>query len=644
MAGPPDLHRLFRPGNIGRVRLNNRIVLAPLDTGYAKDGAVTPEMVRHYARRARGGAGLLIVEVASVEPGGGSPRELVAGDDRCLPGLRQLTDAVKANGSKCVLQLGHAGAQISARLTGRQPVAPSAIPDPVIREMPAALDEDGIQAIVSAFARAAALAREAGFDGVELHGAHGYLLGQFLSPATNQRTDAYGGSFEGRFRFVREVLTATRRAVGPDLAVIFRLSAVDHVPGGLALPETVEIARELERTGVDAIDVSAGRYATLEWIVPPMSAPRGVLVPYAAAVKAVVDIPVIAVGRINDPQLAEHILAQGKADFIAMGRPLLADPDLPAKAKDGRLAEIRMCTACNDCFVSSFVEQKPLVCAVNPEVGREGQFDYSPAGKPLRVVVVGGGPAGMEAAWVARRRGHPVILLEAQAELGGHLRTASRVASKAELRTLLQFQLRQMQRWGVDVRTSVRADRQLIDDLAPDAVVVATGARPVLPDIPGVDLGHVMMAEEVLENRRQPQEGVVILGGSGTGCEVAEYLLEQGMTEIYMLVRGKRIGHSLEPLLRRHVRRQLHERGVKIILSASVEKITETGVHFRRAGGEQETIAARAVVVARGYAPNAELQAALEGGRYKVYSVGDCEVVRDIRHAIHAAHSVATLL
>ncbi len=644
MNPPPSFERLGSPGRIGRVELRNRTVFAPIDTNLGTDdGFVTERLARHYERRARGGAGLVIVEICIVNEGGAAPHQVRISDDRFVAGIAGVVGRVQAAGARCFLQLGHLGGEISARFTGRQAVAPSAIPSTLGREMPRELDHAGIAEAIGQYAAAARRAVASGCDGIEIHAGHGYLISQFLSPVTNLRTDDYGGSATNRYRFLHELMLAVRASVGPQFPVIVRISADEKLPGGLQIEDSIEIARRLEQDGADAIDVSAGRYGSLEWTMPPMAFPRGLLVPYAAAIRKAVGVPVIAVGRISDPFLAERVLADGQADFVALGRPMLADPDYPNKALAGRVDDIRACPACNDCLSLTFVEMAPIGCMVNPEVGHDGEIDYSPAATPRRVLVIGGGPGGMEAARIAQSRGHRVTLVEARDRLGGHLLTGGQVSTKADLKVVLAHMVRQLGKSGVEVLLDTRVDRAWVERMKPDVVVVATGSRPAPAGIVGADLPHVLGADEVLEGR--PVAGnAVVLGASGTGCEVAERLAAQGAASVTIVARGKRYARSIEPLMRRIVRQHLDDHGVRIMLSTDVVRIEPDRVICRGDDGAESDLPADAVVIARGYVPDDTLRRSLDGGPWALHALGDCVEVRRIRIAVREAHEVAAAI
>ncbi|MDD5082657.1 MAG: FAD-dependent oxidoreductase, partial [Dehalococcoidales bacterium] len=420
------LNRLLSPGTIGCLKLRNRIVLPPMVRSYATpDGMVTRKMVDHYAARAKGGVGMVMIEATSVHPSGkGWHQGVVIDHDKYIPGLNDLTEAVKSWGSRIAVQLHHAGRQTSSVITGMPIVAPSTVPCRVMGGLPRELTTAEVGELVEAFAQAARRAKAAGFDAVEVHGAHGYLVGQFFSPNTNRRTDKYGGDVNGRTTFAVEIIRRTRELVGPNFPIIVRMNATDLVAGGLELDESQQIARILQAAGADALNISVGTYeARLNpdngsaMGIAAMYVPRGHLVAYAAQIKSQVKIPVITVGSIT-PAMGEEILKQGKADFIAMGRQLLADPELPNKLMRNDPASIRPCIRCNE-FCSGKVPTG-VRCSVNAEVGFES-YGLKPVFKQKKVLIVGGGPAAMEAARVAAIRGHKVVLYEKNSQLGGHL-------------------------------------------------------------------------------------------------------------------------------------------------------------------------------------------------------------------------------
>lgn len=483
---------LFQPLRLRDLEVKNRIVMAPMTTRLPmRDGTVTEELIAYYEARARGGVGMVVLEMASPMAGGRHrAHELGLYDDRFLVGLRKLTERLKEHGAVAAVQIGHAGAYAAPWVTGQRPVAPSALPVPVHEVVtrkvtPEALTTEGIRRIVQAFGEAAERAQRAGFDAIEVHGAHGYLIGQFLSPLYNHRTDDYGGSPRNRARLALEVVRACRERVG-EMPVLFRFSADEYVPGGFPPEEAPELARWAVEAGADVIDVSAGSYKSLpsaHVVMPPMSFPQGVFVPLAEVVKRAVDVPVVAVGRLHEPESAARVVAEGKADMIALGRALVADPEWANKAASGNAQDIRPCISCNTC-VDTMRNGGMMTCLVNPEMGREAAFaTRSQAAGPKRVLVVGGGPGGMEAAARLAERGHRVTLCEARERVGGEFLRASRAPlfqnvdpNPAVMGRLVTFLEERLARRGVEVRLGCRVDAATVRELGPEVAVLATGA------------------------------------------------------------------------------------------------------------------------------------------------------------------------
>ena len=521
------LRKLFEPVSIARLRLANRIVMPAIHLSYTPQGFVTDGLVAFYAARAAGGVGLIIAGGCPVDELGGGQYMIGLSREEFLPGLRRLTETVHQQGSPIAAQLYHAGRYSLSAEIGQQPVAPSPIASPLTRETPREMTKEDIELTVGNFAAAAARAKQAGFDAVEISASAGYLISQFLSPITNVRQDEYGGNFENRTRFALEVVHAVREVVGPDYPILVRIAGNDFVEGSNTNREAVRFAQALEKATADAIDVTGGWHETR---VPQitMTVPRGAFAYLAQGVKQSVHIPVISSNRYSDPMLAEKMLRHGVTDLIAMGRPLIADPELPNKAMQGRLDEINTCVACNQgCFDSIFARQ-PVACMVNPRAGREGQHYPEPVEKHKRVTIVGGGPGGMQAAISAASRGHEVTLLERAGHLGGQLNLAAIPEGREELSNLVVSLGSALSREGVDVRLGLEATPEAVLSTTPDTVIVATGAEPVTPDIPGTAGQHVVQAWDVLSGKADVGDRVVVLGGGATGCLVSLYLAQMG--------------------------------------------------------------------------------------------------------------------
>ena len=628
--------KLFEPGRIGSLELKNRLVMPPMATNYAsKDGSVTDRQIDYYEERAKGGVGLIIVEFSVVDSpiGKGAMRQIVIDHDRFIPGLSKLAAAIKRHGAKVAIQLHHAGRQTFSQITGHQLVAPS--PIPVLGgEQPRELTLEEIGALIRRFGEAAERAKKAGFDGVEIHGAHGYLISQFLSPLSNHRQDAYGGSVEKRARFLLEVIKAVRSKVGKGYPVWCRLSAVEiGADGGITVEETQTVAKLAEKAGVDAIDVSAHPVGPTRR--PPMAQPPCSFVPFAAAVKKIVSVPVMAVSRIP-PELGEGVLRDGKADFIAIGRGLLVDPYLPQKAEKGKMEEIRPCICCLTCLDSIRWRKEGVCCVVNPALGREGEYQVKPAESPKKVVVVGGGPGGMEAARVAALRGHKVVLFDEGEKLGGQLLLAAKPPFKDTLETFRQYLVRQVTKLGVELRLRQKFTAEMLSELKPDSVILATGVKSFIPQIPGIQSMKVVQASQVLMGA-ETGERVVVIGGELVGCETALLLMERGK-KVTIMRRGPELATKVHRLIREPMLGRLKYKGVTMLTGVEYQEITDAGVVIRTSTGERKVVEADTVVLAAGSTPNTELAAALKGKVAQVVSVGDCVEPRSIMEAVEEGY------
>ncbi len=628
---------LATPGHIGKMALKNRLIMAPMVRNYADEqGRITPRYLAHLERIAKGGVGAMILEASFVSPEGrGFRHQLGVHSDTVIAGLNEAAAAVHAHGARIGIQLFHAGRQTTTVVSGEQPVAPSEIPCPLLGELPRGLDRMEIHALVRAFGNAARRAKAAGLDFVEIHGAHGYLITQFLSPFSNKRPDAYGGDIDNRRRFLGEIIEAVRKEVGPDFPVTVRISADEMVPGGMNADDAKDLAMWLEARGVDAVHITACNYGsyTQGRMIPPMAVADGPLIRYAALVKQVVSIPVIAVAKIHTPALAEATLQNGQADFIALGRELLADPDWPRKAEMELDTEIHGCIACNQGCITRLFEQRDVWCTVNAACGREREFEgIANTGGRRKVLVAGGGPAGMSAASAAAQAGFKVILCEAEDALGGQLPAAGAAPHRPGWVELLRSQRHQLKSLGVEVRLKTRVDKILVLQEQPFAVIVATGAKPVRPEIPGVGQCNVITAYDLLEGHAKAQGSVLVVGGGCAGAQTAEFLAEQGHAVTIAEAEGDIAADA--PLDDRTLLLgRLKRLGVQIMTHTRMLSIAEDAINLQ-CGDEIFGFAADSVVLCLGSRPVNGLEKDIHGLVPNLITVGDAVRARRVTDAV----------
>ena len=653
---------LFAEGRIGKLVAKNRIVMAPMGTELAEpDGSIGGRFVDYYEARARGGAGIVTVEYADVDPAGvASIRRFPPALDRdeAIPGWRDLARAIHRHGARAAVQIGHAGRQTKTRKLADwaaqvQPVAPSPVPcRHIVHEVPRELDPAEIRELVRRFVDAARRAAEAGFDAVNLHAAHGYLINAFLSPYSNHRLDGYGGDLEGRTRFLRDILHGIRREVSDELAIIVRLSVDEFVGGGLEPGDARAIALVAERAGADAVDISAAIYDSPEpHQVSPWGWPEAPLAAEALFVKQGVTVPVLVANRIHHPDIAERVLTSGAADFICMGRPLLADPDLPRKVERGATREVRWCISCNECVSSELrgdrdsIADHSVFCAVNPAAAREREYSRPRTGPIRRVVVVGAGFAGLEAATTLAQRGHTVELWEERHVIGGQALYAARVPHKQhELEQLMAYYRHELERLEVDVHLGRRVGAESLRAAAADTVVIATGERqrPPAYDIP-VDGPPVVGFGQILGDGLIVGARVLVVGGGFAGADTATFLADEDPTrQITLVTRWDRVLPKMAPI-NRHVaiKKLAGLAGVTIHTGMSSLRYESGAMVVEAAEGGRWPVEADHVVNAGGMEPEVELYESLAGvGGRELHAAGGCVGAATFLQAIHGGARV----
>lgn len=638
--------KLFQKGKIGSLTLKNRIVMPAMGTGFASStGEASDEIIRYYEERAKGGCGLIITEITRIdeETGIGMSCQLSATSGKHIQRLERLADAVHRYDTKIFAQLHHPGRETPSKLLGgKQIVAPSPIACKVVGETPRELTTAECEAMTKKFVAGAVIARTAGLDGVEVHAAHGYLINQFLSPYTNKRTDKYGGNFVNRMRFLTEIIVGIRYAC-PGFPISVRISADEFIEGGLKLEDSVKIARYLESIGVSAINVSCGTYESGYTVIEPYTLPEGWKKHLAAAVKKAVKIPVIAVNNIKHPAVAEQLLEEGVCDFVGIGRGQLADAQWGSKAKYGQEALLRKCLGCMHCFKVANMG-RAIQCTVNPVLGREtvyGDDKLIRDGAGRTVAVIGGGPGGMQAAYVLAKRGFQVVLFEKAPQLGGSMNLADKPPHKELITEFIETQKNELAAVGVEVRLNTPGTVDAVKALNPYGVVVAVGGDPIRPNVPGIDGANVYSAEDILAGKvRLTGKNVAVIGGGVTGLETAEVLGENNKVAVIEMMGA--VGTTLYPSVRGMLLKRLGELGVEIVTDHSLTGIGEGRINLIRTSmGYAEEREADAVVIAIGVRPRSALVEEFEAAFDKVTAVGDARRAGLIADATREANDKA---
>jgi 2-enoate reductase len=651
----PKYPKLFEPISIGKVTIKNRIAMAPMGIlGLTTpDGSPAQRAIDYYIERARGGVGLIITSVFKVENEIEANTGVMHLINRASTGpFAEMCEAVHALGTRIFVQLTAGFGRVAPRhILRNHPVSASAVPhfhDTKILCRPLEIVE--IEKIVKAFGTAADILVAAGVDGIELHGHEGYLFDQFTTALWNQRTDKYGGDLKQRLTLPVEVLKEIKQHAGADFPVQYRFGLKHYIKGlnsgalqgesyseaGRDISEGLEMAKLLEESGFDALHVDAGCYDSWYWAHPPIYQEPGCMVDMAARVKQVVSIPVIAVGKLNLPEQAERVIAEGKSDMIAIGRGLLADSHWPVKVAESKTEDIRPCIGCHDGCIGRFMRGKPLSCAVNPACGREKLYKLDRVEKPKKVMIVGGGLAGLEAARVAAIRGHKVTLHERRKSLGGHLIEASVPGFKKDLSLLLWWYENQLRNLRVKTKLGMEVTESVIARANPDIVIIATGSQPFIPDIPGIEGANVASCIDVLLSSKKTGKTVCVIGGGLVGCETALWLAKEGkqVTLIEILPQLMAGGLPVPAMNRTMLVDLLAFNKVKVMTAVKIQKIDGNGVHAVDQSGSSMVIPVDTIVVAAGLKQDDALYKSLLGKETHLYAIGDCQSPRNIMGAV----------
>ena len=669
------MSKLFESTKIGSIEIKNRLAMSAMDLGFTTEGSINKRFIDFYVERARGGVGLIVVGGCYPEMTGKVWKSIIGLDkDEYIPGLKKLTDTIHKYDTKIAAQILHGGRSASSFFSKTHPVSPSSLSHINIKQKPHALTIPEIKKVIDGYVAATVRVKKGGFDAVEIHGGMGYLINQFLSRATNKRKDKYGGSLKNRIRFAKEIVVAIKEKVGKRYPVIFRLSGEDFVEDGLKIDESVEIAKELEKAGVDAFNVSPGWHESRTPIML-MSIPRMSYIFLSEKIKDNVNVPVIGSVRINDLALAEDVIDNNQSDIVSIGRPLIADPELPKKYKRKQFEDIRRCIACNQGCFDSLLGFKSISCLYNVRAGRESELKIKKAKKKKKVMIIGGGPGGMEAARVAALRGHDVHLFEKTDVLGGQLRYAHIPPGREEIVNVISFLENQIKKLNVNIELSKKVDTATINKLKPDVVIAATGGVPLIPKITGIKEKNVVVAEDVFDNRVKVGKDVVIIGGGTIGCEIALHTAKMGAMDpevacfllknkvidgdkaVELTSKGKRnitilemknkIGGRFGISTRWVIMKQIVDAGINSITGIKVKNMSTKSIKEKdkvcityEDDKKDIKIFADTVIIAAGYKSNQDPTRKLNGKIDELYRIGDCVEVRTALEAIHEGFEV----
>jgi len=621
--------KIFKSGKIGNLEIKNRLVVPPMLSEYAdEDGNLTERYIRYYEEKAKGGFGLIIAEDNAVEPRGAGFTKLAGlWDDSQIEKHKEFTSRIQAHGAKIFVQVYHAGREASQSILGTKPVAPSPIHDPAIFEIPHELTLEEVIELENKFVDSIIRAQKAGYDGTELHGAHGYLINQFVSPFSNKRTDIYGGNLMNRLRFPLNIIKKAYAKVGKDFVITYRISADEFVEGGLTIEDSKIIVPILEAAGIKAIHVSGAVYKSGHLPSAPYQAATALFSDLAKEIKSVVNIPVIAVNKINTPFVAESILKQGKADFVAIGRASIADPEFPNKIREGRLEDIIPCIACDQGCQGYIALQKPVSCLVNPRTGREGEYNLEKVDNPKKVMIIGGGLSGMQAGVVAAIKGHRVEIFEKADRLGGQWLLAAIPPGKEVFNSFVVYLKGQLDKNEVKVHLNTEITEELINTFNPDHIILSAGSNPITVPFKGIETNkNIVQYNEILSGKVLPGRNVAIIGGGLVGMETAEHLAVHNSSVTVIEMKDTCL-EEMAGIPKVFMMESLEHNKVDIRLGTKLEEIREKSIVISKGGGSEELLVDQ-IILAIGSRPNLALEEIIKG-KYSYTKAGDITGVAD---------------
>jgi len=638
------LKNLFSEINIGSMVIKNRLLMPAMSINFGidKDDNITDQLTQYFVTRAKGGVGMMLVGGGAVHPLGLEVPDLPKlWKDSCIPSLQKMVNEVKKYDVKFGMQIMHGGRQSSFE----NRIAPSAIPAPAVVKgpPPKEMNINDIKEAISSFGDAARRSKEAGFDFIEIHGAHGYLVSQFLAKNSNTRQDNYGGDFQNRVRFILEVLKDIKEKTGSNFPVGIRINGNDYIDNGFTLDESIELAKILEKAGAAYLHVSAGVYGSKELTIPSMYVKHGCFVHLAEAVKKEVSIPVITVGRIKSPEMADQIIKLGKADMVAIGRSLIADPEYPNKAKQGKISEIRPCIGCCLGCIHSVLQKEPGSCVVNPDVGREYLIkDNDKTDSSKKVLIIGAGPAGLAAARMAAIRGHNVIICDEQSHIGGMAKYASIPPGRSEIMDIINYFINELKRLKVELRLNTSINENLVDSINPQEVIIASGSLPELPVIKGLfqTKMELLTVIDILSGNKITGDKVIIIGGGQAALVLTDFLAQKGK-QIVVLNRKNHFAEEMSSNDRFYLRQRLKNDNVNLIKQVSIQKFSDDNVVIKSKGEKKVLEGFDTVVIAEKMTPIIKIKELFKNKKMSVNVIGDAKNPRIIMYAISEAEEMA---